>query len=275
MATGHPSTRSDFYIYALCRGDTGAPFYIGKGRRERWAFHEWEARNGGSGHKCNTIRSIWAAGFDVVKVKIHENLSEPDAHGYEAALIAALGRRPSGPLVNLTDGGDGVSGLIITREAREKMSAAKRGKKLTPESISKRSEALRGRAMPPEIREKISAAQRGKPRNKLTPDSIAKRSAAIRGQIRSVETRSRISAGNLGKKMSPESRAKMSIAKLGIKLTQEHVAKVAAANRGAKRNPQARANMSAAALRREAARRAAIMAAHLHRSSSADLPRGG
>ena len=258
MATQPSSTHGDFYVYALLRGDTGQPFYVGKGKGKRWAFHEWEALSGARGHKCNTIRSMRSRGVAVIRAKLHEGLTEAVAHEYEVALIKAIGRRPTGPLVNLTDGGEGPSGLKHSPEAREKMAAAKRGRKLTPESIAKRSAAVRGIPRTPETVEKISAAQRGKRRRKMTPEEIGARSATVRGSKRSAETRAKMSAAQRGRKMSPESRAKMSVSHRGLKQTPEHIAKAAAAHTGTKRTPEARAKMSAAALRREAARRAAV-----------------
>lgn len=41
----------DYYIYVLFRLN-GVPFYLGKGRRNRWHYHEQHAIAGGS-HKDN------------------------------------------------------------------------------------------------------------------------------------------------------------------------------------------------------------------------------
>lgn len=80
---------NDFYVYTLSYPEEmgGAVFYVGKGTGNRIDFHEREARKGAYSHKCNTIRSIWRAGKQVIKRKEYENLSEEDALRYEARLI--------------------------------------------------------------------------------------------------------------------------------------------------------------------------------------------
>jgi hypothetical protein len=262
MANQTSSIRSDFYVYALCRGNTGEPFYIGKGRGTRWAFHEWEALAGAPGHKCNTIRAMCARGIEVIRTKLHEDLTEATARAYEIALIAAIGRRPVGPLVNPTDGGDGVTGIRHTIESLAKMSAAKIGKKLSPESIEKRSVAVRGKKRSAETVEKVAAAQRGKGRRKMTPEEIAKRSASVRGSKRSSETRERMSQAQRGRRLSPEQCAQISKNQRGRKHTPEHIAKCIAARTGGKRTVEARDKMRIAALAREAAKRAAKAGPH-------------
>lgn len=194
----------DFYIYVLFR-ENGIPFYLGKGRGNRWSAHEWPCMKNTTSRKASIIRNMHSRGFEVIKTKIHENLTEHTAHEYEIALINAIGRDNKGPLVNLTDGGDGVSGLRKTPESVEKTAAAHRGKKNSSEMRDKISTALRGRKFSPETIEKNAAAHRGK---KYSPETREKIAKAVRGRIVSSETREKMSAWQRGRKMSPESSIK-------------------------------------------------------------------
>src|ERR1700732_3623 len=95
-----------FYVYLLFRIN-GTPCYVGKGKDDRWNDHERSKR-----FKNNFLKGIVAeakvAGLDLPKVKIQEGLTEEAAHELECLLIKVIGRRNigTGPLVNLTDGGE-------------------------------------------------------------------------------------------------------------------------------------------------------------------------
>lgn len=230
MATGTLSTNTDFYVYALFR-ENGVPFYVGKGKGRRWTDHDAAARKGTKGHKNAIIRDMHARGAELIKTKIHEGLTESIAHEYEVALIKAIGRGKNGPLTNLTEGGEGTSGFKhppgrkFSSEHKAKLSAARVGKKLSPEQIMKMSLRMIGRKASQETREKMSATRAGK---KPTPEAIAK-SAASR----------------LGGKMSPEARAKMSAARRANKIMMEHIASLGTKQRGKKLSSETRAKISA------------------------------
>lgn len=245
MADRHPSMRSDFYVYALLRGDTGVPFYVGKGRGRRVDLHEWEARRGQRGYKAAIIRQMIAHGAEVIKIRLHDNLTEAVAHKYEVALIAAIGRSPSGPLANLTDGCEGTSGWAAPPEWRAAAAERRRGKKHSPESVEKTAAAKRGQIISADHRAKIAAKLRG---TKASLETRAKLSQARRGRGPSPEALANSIAARVGKKMSPEARAKMSKAKAGRKLSPEHVAKLAFLARRENRSPETLAKMSAARL---------------------------
>jgi len=239
-----------FYIYVLFR-ETGEPFYVGKGKGDRWLHHEQETRRYTS-HKHAIIRKMRAAGYEIPKVKLHEDLQDEVACAYEKILIAAIGRADlkQGPLVNKTDGGDGVSGWVPTPEQRAKM-ISNRPKKLPPRTAKARAnyaEAARNRSpearaniaealrnsRTPEWRAKISASRKGK---KLPPEVAAKSAESRRGLKKSAETNAKISASNKGKHFGPLStqhKANLSKALKGMKrppFSAEHRAKIGAARR--------------------------------------------
>jgi LEM-3-like GIY-YIG domain/NUMOD3 motif len=203
-------TRADFYVYALFR-ENGAPFYIGKGTGRRWEQHKTRAIAGEEGHRFNIIRSMVARGFDVPKVKLHEGLTEAMAHEYEVSLIAAIGREPGGPLVNMTDGGEGVSGL--SPEGYAKWLAANKGRKRSQEFRTRASMIQLGKRKSPEHVAKVAAVLRGR---KLAAETIAKMSAARIGKRKSFEHRMKLAMAHLGMKHSPETKAKMSATRRGL-----------------------------------------------------------
>lgn len=113
---------TDFYVYVLFR-ETGVPFYVGKGRGDRWTGHEKEAVAGAQNYRHRVIRKMQVSGLEIPKVKVHEGLTEQIAHAYEIALIAAIGRGKNGPLAK---------GRQLTSEHRIKLSLSKQGMRRKP-----------------------------------------------------------------------------------------------------------------------------------------------
>jgi len=122
-----------YYVYVLKYPD-GTPFYVGKGKEDRWNDHEKEAKcsnkelkNLINPLKLNIIRKIWSNEQDVIKEKVLVNVSEKKAFTYEKKLISKYKiRRNGGLLVNLTYGGEGASGYKYNEE--QLIEASKRTK---------------------------------------------------------------------------------------------------------------------------------------------------
>lgn len=195
-----------FYVYILFR-ETGIPFYVGKGRGNRWFWHERSALTGGDSHKDRLIRTILNKRIDIPKVKVREGLTNAEAAKTEKALIAAIGReKDGGPLINQTEGGDGcvdpdddlryrmgngMRGRKLSDETRAKMREAKKGYSMSPEDRARAAKTRTGQKRSEEAKEKMRAAKLGK---KQKPEHVAARTAKIRGKIRSPEQRERYSA---------------------------------------------------------------------------------
>jgi len=94
-----------YYVYAYLRKD-GTPYYIGKGKDDR-AYR-----------KHSTIAIPDRSRI----VLLEQNLSETDALRLEIELIAQYGRKDlgTGILRNLTDGGEGSSGRVVSNEERDR-----------------------------------------------------------------------------------------------------------------------------------------------------------
>ncbi len=217
--------RCDYYIYVLFRPDGGAPCYVGKGKGNRWKKHERRCYNP---HLSNIIAQ--AKGRPLAKIKFRENLTETEAFDIEKWLIRAIGRETNGgPLVNLTDGGDGVSGR--TPEGIERIRRARLGSKHSPETrarmrMAQAARYLRDGERSAETREKISKGRSG---IRPTLEARSKMSAAAKvrpnsflGKRHTEETRAAISASKAGKP-SP---------KRGVPISAEQKQKISDAMKG-------------------------------------------
>lgn len=217
------ASEQKYYVYVLCRPD-GSPFYVGKGHGVRVMVHEKETRCGRRGHRFSIIRGIWKSGGAVSYRVAGHYADEEEAFAAEIALIASIRRRAhGGPLVNLTDGGEGPSGFTqeVTPATRAKLSAALTGKKKSPEHVAKVAAKRRGCRHSDEARKKMSEAV-----NK--PEAVAKIRAARAGFRQSDAAREKIRQRKLGLAHSAETRAKMSRSHLGRVFSDETKAKLKA-----------------------------------------------
>ncbi len=134
MASDILSSDSDigkaFYVYTYYDprdGKDRCAIYVGKGKRVD-GRPEWRARTHWvHGAKSNimfqrVLDKIRELGL-VPEIKIIAEFDDEfDAFALEITLIAQIGRRDKGlgPLLNMTDGGDGISGLVLTPEMIER-----------------------------------------------------------------------------------------------------------------------------------------------------------
>lgn len=113
-----------FYVYVLFDHE-GIPRYVGKGRGNRWDDHGRKKTRNRFLNKF--IVDTLAALGEIPKVKVRSDLTETDAFEIEAALISAIGRADlrTGPLANLTNGGEGLKGHIFSAATRALISKNK------------------------------------------------------------------------------------------------------------------------------------------------------
>lgn len=163
-----PQMRRDFYVYILFRPD-GRPCYVGKGCGKRDKKHE----KYGS-HNPHLSAIIKNAGGSLPAVRFRDGISDAEAHSLERLLIAAIGREiHGGPLVNQTDGGEGVSGAVRSPETLARMSAAQMGKKASRETKRKHSLSRTGRIVAEKTKAKLRVTNGGKPPSQNTLAGVA------------------------------------------------------------------------------------------------------
>jgi len=92
------------------------PFYVGKGKGRRWKGK----KNDHCERKINKIKS---KGFEPITIKLRENIEETESFEIEKELIKLIGKEilNEGPLTNIVDGGEGLSGYKHTEETLEKL----------------------------------------------------------------------------------------------------------------------------------------------------------
>lgn len=112
-----------FCVYAHHKETDGSVFYIGKGDKKR--AHAI-ARRSEYWHR------IYRKHGRSVRI-IADNLSEECAFSMERALIAYIGRDN---LANMTDGGEGTSGRVPSKDQRDKCSASNKGVQPSRETIA-------------------------------------------------------------------------------------------------------------------------------------------
>lgn len=155
-------TENTSYVYRYIRLDKNEPFYIGISYKEddfKRAYDVHERRR-------NKIFK------DIIKKSPYEieilftNLTWEQACEKEKEFIKLYGRKniKTGTLANMTDGGDGSTGVVLTDEQRKARSIQSKGLKRTEESRRKNSQAkLKYYQENPQAREIISKRMKALP----------------------------------------------------------------------------------------------------------------
>ena len=179
-------------VYRHRRLDTNQIFYVGIGKLDNRPYS-----------KAN--RNKWWKNI-VEKTDCHveiiqEDISWEDACDLECLLISLYGRKDlgTGILVNLTAGGEGVIGNILSEKTRLKMSNSKKGKappnlgkKASEESKKRMSISATGRKNSEESKEKNRIASLN-----MSDETKKKISETLKTKVRTDEWRESISKGKL------------------------------------------------------------------------------
>ncbi len=216
------------FVY-IDRKPDGTPFYVGKGAAVRVRVL---GRN--TFHKNITKKyPNWTR-------TVVETAEEQLCREFEVLLIEEIGRRDlkTGPLVNLTDGGEGMANP--SPETRAKLSAAGTGRRHTADACLRISKANKGKTIPAKTRAKMSESRK-----------IA---------MASPEARSRSAESHRGYRASAETKLKQSIAAKLYMASPEARKRVSDALRGKIVSDSTRTKLSAAAKAQHARNREAARA---------------
>lgn len=192
------------------------PFYVGKGNGDRMNIHliEYNLEKRKNKSFTNKIKKIQrVCECNPIILLYQDQLQEQISFDLEISIIAAVGRKDlkRGPLCNLTDGGEGPTGRIVSEETRRKNSESHKGRKQSAEAIEKTRQANIGRKCLDETKRKIGNANRGK--------------------IHSEEQNKQISERFKGKPLTEETKRKMSISRMGRICTEETRRKIGNSNK--------------------------------------------
>lgn len=260
------ANKNIFYVYIYMHPITGVPFYVGKGKGKRAYSHLNTIKYKGEKSYCvNTIiKIVKETGFNPV-ISFHATkLSEIEAFNIEQELIIKYGRKDRGGiLTNRTDGGEGPTGLIFSKETLKKLSLASSGennpmyglkgalspnygKTQTQETKNKKAKVMTGKNKGPHTKEhnlKISNGGKGKsgrqPGYHLTEEhckNISKANSGennpIYGTHRSKETKLKISKKLTGKRQTPETIRKSAESRTGKKASVQAIINMSIAQTG-------------------------------------------
>lgn len=178
----------NYYTYAYLRED-GTPYYIGKGK---------------AGRINNKLHTIHLPPEEGRRIFLKQNLTDEEARKHEVYMIAVLGRKDlgTGILRNLTNGGEGTSGFVMSEETKRKIGEKQRGEE----------NHNYGKIFPVETRKKMSENQMGEKNN-------------FYGKTHTLETKQKISKKSKGRTLSLEARQKISKVHKGKNISVETIEK--------------------------------------------------
>ena len=230
-----------FSIYKITNLITGAA-YIGlttKNIHDRWRNHRSIALCGGNTPLQRAIRKYGSENFDIQHIACAFSFN-----GLKAAEIELIAQERSHVRdggYNVTKGGDGALGRIVSEKTRkimrEKTSAA-----MTPDRRNYLSQLAKEQWSAPEMRALLSATNKGRKHSEETRRKVsvagkahirtaqhcANLANALRGKSRPIEVRQKISAAKIGRPMSEQAKRNMSLAAKGKPKSAAHRAAIAA-----------------------------------------------
>lgn len=165
-------------VYQHIRKDTNEIFYVGIGSNIERAYDKRRKK-----HWKSIVNKH---GYDVVI--LYEDITWGEACLIEIDLIAKIGRQDlgTGPLVNLTNGGEGAPGRVVSESTRQLSREKQTGRRHSDKTKQKFSEQRKGKKKPDDFGGKISNLQKERggffTGHKHTEESKKKTSEKVAGE---------------------------------------------------------------------------------------------
>ncbi len=200
-----------FCVYGYFRPDIGEPFYIGKGTTRRARVHLNRSHNSA----VNRVIAKLRLNNLEPEVRVLFFGTDDECKREEIRLIRHFGRRDlkQGPLVNMTDGGDGFLGKVFSKAELETLRTAAKHQWMNELSRSKKIDGIRRSWRHPMTRENRlkGAAKGGATLRKRFADPEARQrlSQQIKQAWSNPKFRERISQAMKAKMSNPELRSRL------------------------------------------------------------------
>ncbi len=202
-----------FCVYAYFRPDSGEPFYIGKGTTRRARVHLNRSHNSAVNR---VIAKLRRSNLEP-EVRVLFIGTDVECKCEEIRLIRHFGRRnlKQGPLLNMTDGGDGFLGKVFSRTELEALRTAAKRQWMDELSRSKKIEAIRRSWRHPTTREnRLKGAVKGgatlRRRFAAEPEARQRLSQQIKQAWTDPKFRERMSEATKTRMSNPETRLHLS-----------------------------------------------------------------
>jgi len=187
----YTSPSGKYYIGQTCRSLRERSGY--DGRRYKRCAHFYSA--------------ILKYGFENFKVKVvMSNLSKKEADWLERYLISYYHSNESQFGYNITAGGKGTSGYVVSEETKQRLREFNTGKTLSEEHKRKISESNKGQKVSEKQREILRKCRLGK---HLSEETKKKVSESLKGRLLSEEHKRKISESHKGKRLTEEQKLKL------------------------------------------------------------------
>jgi group I intron endonuclease len=228
-----PMSKDIGYIYKITSPTNRV--YVGQTNNINRRINDYTYRKTSSQKLLH--KSLEKYGFKNHKFEILDEVSPDNIHNAEKFYISICEsyRHHHKNGLNLTMGGEGTAGRVLSAETRAKMSKSQKGRTCSDETRKKISEANKGKIPSVEARRKISAANKGRKMSQSNLDALKKANTGI---VRTQEQKDKIRNTLTGTKLTQEHKNKISLGLMGREYSDNTIKKISESNIKTKNTPE-------------------------------------